>query len=208
MKTRKNKATAKRHRKMNPDPPALQSTQPNLPVQGPILTPRLKFLLAIAGLSILIMAITIGIRYLPNLLNPPKPTPAPALTPSPSPTINRVEVLPERKRKEPQSMEYEVFGKAKVITGATLEKTIKEGQEYQVRLDSGKTITAVITPKTLLGDAWFEVDQNGTIVKTSYQIITADKLTDLKVGSKLTLSFFKNDLVNNQVKVGEFVLLD
>lgn len=105
-------------------------------------------------------------------------------------------------------MEYEVFGKAKVITGATLEKTIKEGQEYQVRLDSGKTITAVITPKTLLGDAWFEVDQNGTIVKTSYQIITADKLTDLKVGSKLTLSFFKNDLVNNQVKVGEFVLLD
>lgn len=71
---------------MNPDPPALQSTQPNLPVQVPTLTPRLKFLLAIAVL-ILIITITALVKLSPNLLNPPKPTPV-TTSATPSTSVN------------------------------------------------------------------------------------------------------------------------
>lgn len=198
------------HKRVNPDP-----SQQSVPIPESVIANngffyrQKKYLPLILTLIFVLILLSVVGYYLWQQkvkINSAKISPTP--TPIPKEIITKTEVLPENLQKGPQVFNFDIFGKAKVRTNATIEKIITPESKYYVSLDTKEKATINITTKTMIGKAWVEIDQNGVVVRSSYNIIPKEQLANLKVGSRITVSYNKDDLINNQVAVEEFVLLN
>lgn len=166
---------------------------------------KVKPLYIFLCLILLLIIAGFGYVFLQKFNQAPKP-PLPVSV-SPTPAIVRTENIPASARNDFQSREFDTFGKTKVKVSGTVEKIVNSNQ-YQLNLDSKKKITAIITEITVIGDAYFEINSQGIVLRSSYNIVDKEKLVNLKPGSKVSITYVKDQLVNNQVKVEEFILLD
>lgn len=126
------------------------------------------------------------------------------------PGIVRVETLPPQYNNQIGTQEFDAFGISKIITNGTVKEIIKPGESYKLQLDSKEIITATIDSKTLLGKAWFEINQEGIILRSSAKPITKEEfITQLSLDKKVKITYSKDRLNSqNQVKIEEFILID
>lgn len=131
------------------------------------------------------------------------------------PPIRKVEVLPKDNTSYlSQTTDVELFGVQSTSTYGVVNKIIKDGESYAIQLHSGEKFNALLdyasSSATLIGKAWYEINPQNLVLRSSYNIITKEKLINtLKLGQKVKVTYKKEDYkLNGNVKVSEFVLAE
>src|SRR3989344_406831 len=164
-----------------------------------------KILPPLAGILVILFVVLVAFyfRYFKPALLPPS---LPTLTPV---KPDRVEILPEKYQQTPQVLEYDIMGKQYTKVDAIIKKIIQNRKLYLLDLDNKKTITGLITNKTVLSDAYFDIDKNQNIIQVLYRPISTEKLDNLKIGEKVRLVYLQNNFsTTTNVPLVEFVLLE
>lgn len=191
-----------------------------LPPQQPPITPtpsssvsKIRPTIFLAAILIGLLIVTIYLFGLKGGEKPEVPIGGQKISPTPiqsGPTssLRRVEVLPKEINYQRGTSTMDLMGKTLVTTDGTIEKVLKEGESYLILLSQKDRITATLDSKTLIGDAWFEIE-NGVVVRSSYNLISKDKLIGVLPGRKVTVSYDQSKLNSKgNVVLSEFVLLD
>ncbi|MDP3955000.1 MAG: hypothetical protein Q8Q15_01395 [bacterium] len=167
---------------------------------------RIQILFAFFIIAIIIIAGSVVINYF-DLWNSNKST---AVIKAPvKPAFTRVDKLPEILKASPQIFKYNFSARNYVRIDGKIQEINKDGVSFLVDLDSGETVTIIIDAKTSLNKAYYDIDQNGKLLRISYKPITKQEVGVYPAGEKVRITYLEKDFSAQQpIRAQEFILLE
>lgn len=165
---------------------------------------------------LLLVAIIIAVRVGKLPLRPTIPQPN-ALPKSTETRINKQdfpdvvrieETLPESLKENPKTKQIVLDGKTYIREQAKVKQVLIPGQSYLLTTSDKNEIISLINDQTLLADAWFGFDQFEGLTNIQYVTISKDDLKRVKEEDIVQIMYLKDSIVNQNIILTEFVLME